>query len=80
MFDHHHPKIITETFSFPEFISTSQKSVIPLIAVTRAVLQPKQSHSFLTIPTPIFVNQLLISRNMYQHAKNRHLHLFVIEV
>ena len=27
MFDHHHLKIIKETFSFPEIVSTHQKSV-----------------------------------------------------
>ena len=27
IFDHHHPKIIKATFSFPEFVSTQQKLV-----------------------------------------------------
>ena len=33
-------------------------------------------HPFLTTPTLIFFDQILISMNMYQHAKNQALSLF----
>ena len=33
-------------------------------------------HPFLTTPTLIFFDQILISMNMYQHAKNKALSLF----
>ena len=36
-----------------------------------SVLRPEWPHSFLTNPTPIFFNQLFISRNLHQHAKNQ---------
>ena len=32
-------------------------------------LQPEWAHPFMTMPIPIFFNQLLISMNLYQHAK-----------
>ena len=35
------------------------------------VLRPVRPHPFFTTPTPIFFSQLLISMNLYEHAKNQ---------
>ena len=32
---------------------------------------PEWAHPFMTMPIPIFFDQLLISMNLYQHAKNQ---------
>ena len=34
-------------------------------------LQSEWAHPFMTTPIPIFYNQILISMNLYQHAKNQ---------
>ena len=46
-------------------------------------LQSEWAHpfmTFITTPIKIFFNQVLISMNLYQHAKNQAFHLFVLEM
>ena len=82
--DHHHQKIVKETFSFHEFVSTHQNQFIPLIAswdtASFRVLRPNWLHLFLTMLTLLFFKQLLISMNLYQHAKNRAFYQFILEI
>ena len=68
------------TFSFPEFVSTHQKHVYSINFILRynqfysfviRVFWSEWWHSFITTPIPMFFNQLLISKNFYQHAKNQ---------
>ena len=75
IFDHQSPKIIKETFSFPEFVSTYEQSVYSITCFFRySQFQSPETR----VPTPIFdhahpifFKQLLISMNLHQHAKNQ---------
>ena len=75
IFDHHHPKIIKVTLASLNFYEHTKNQFIPIIfsldTASFCVLKPELPHPFLTIPTPIFFNQLLVSINLYQYAKNQ---------
>ena len=55
--------------SFPEF----KNQFIPLISLCGTAsfryLQPDWAPPLMSMPIPIFFNQLLISMNLYQHAR-----------
>ena len=77
-FYHHDPKIIKVTFGFPEFLSTNQKPIYLFWDTANfSDLRPEWPHPFLTIPTPIFFNQLLFSDNLYQHATKSGFFIFL---
>ena len=65
--------IIKRNLSFPEFISTHQKPVYSINFFVRygqlKVLRSEWHNHLWTCPSPILFNQLLISMNLYQHAK-----------
>ena len=67
--------IIKVTLSFPEFTSKHQKPVYFINFFVRysqfRFLQPEWALPFTTIPIQILFNQLLISMNLYQNAKNQ---------
>ena len=78
IFDHAHPIIIKITF--PSWITADFRVLSP----NTRVATPRQANSFLTYmqtlesqdpflttPTPIFSNQLLISMKLYQYAKKQ---------
>ena len=58
-----------------QFLSTHQKSAYSidsfLSTANFSILRPEWPHSFLTTPMPIFFNQLLISMNLHEYAKNQ---------
>ena len=66
--------IIKVTLSFLNLYQNTRNQFIPLISLWDTAnfrfLQPEWAHPFMTMPIPIFFNQLLISINSYQHAKN----------
>ena len=73
--DQHNAKIIKVTFKFPEFLSTDQKSAYSIDFLLRysqfQCPETRVGTPILTIPMPIFFNQLLISINLHQQAKNQ---------
>ena len=74
IFDHAQLKNFWSAFNFCESVSIYKKWVIPsahsLDKVNFRVLLPDWHHTFLTMPTPNILKQLLIHINLYQHAKN----------
>ena len=80
-FDYVHPVTIKETFSFLEFVLANKKSVYSINSFLsysqfKSPVSTEWPHRFLTIPSPIFFNQLLISLNLYQYAKNQAISIF----
>ena len=57
------------------FYQHTKSQFIPLIPLwdtaNFSALRPGWAHPFLTTPTPIFLNQLLFSINLYQHAESQ---------
>ena len=57
------------------FYEHTKNQFIPLTAswdtANFSVWRLESPHTFLTKPTPIFFNELLISMNIYQHAKKQ---------
>ena len=84
IFDFAKPKITESTFTFPEFIPLYKKSVYFVWsfwdAVNFRVPWPDWPHPFLTMPTQKTFDQLLIFVNLYQHAKNQAISLFILEI
>ena len=75
IFDHAHPKIIEITLNFPEFALACKNPVqsIDLFwdTVSFRVLRTEWPQPFLTMPTQIFFDQLLIHVNLYEQEKNQ---------
>ena len=84
IFDNAHPKVFESTFSFSESVPACKKSVISYVhfwdTVSFKVSWPDWPHPFMTMPTQKKFDQLLISLNLYQYAKNQFFHLFILQI
>ena len=79
IFDQHHPKIVKVILAFMICMNTSKINLFhsfflgiqPILSPENRVATPIFDHAH-----PIFLNQLLFSINLYQHAKNQAFSLF----
>ena len=81
--DYCHPKITKITFRFPEFVLKQQQLVNFINFIQRYSQFQTPAITYYHLTTPMLFNELLISINLYQHAKktpqNRLFQHFVLE-
>ena len=67
--DYCHPKITKITFRFPEFVLKQQQLVNFINFIQRYSQFQTPAITYYHLTTPMLFNELLISINLYQHAK-----------